>query len=289
MSVPLEIYQAISDLLAAGKRGAVATVIGADGSTPGKEGAKMLVREDGTTVGTIGGGCTEASVWALAREAIAADAPLRERFKLSPKQAGEEGLACGGTVEVFVEPIGTSPRVILFGAGHIAGFVAQFCYLVGLEVQVVDDRAQFANTDNFPHATQIVVSDFESCFEKISVTENTYVVIVTRGHRYDQLTLSGAIKTPASYIGLIGSRIKIAHIVHNLKREGADPAKLERVHAPIGLDIGARSPEEIALSITAQLVADRRSRYVKGDETARQPFHRQEVEDLPAAEPSPRS
>ena len=244
----------------------------------------MLVREDGTTVGTIGGGCTEASVWALARKAIATDSPLRESFQLSPKQAGEEGLACGGTVEVFVEPIGTSPRVILFGAGHIAGFVAQFCHVVGLEVQVVDDRVQFANAEGFPHASKIVVSDFETCFDKISVTENTYLVIVTRGHRYDQLTLAGAIETPASYIGLIGSRIKIAHIVHNLKREGADPVRLDAIHAPIGLDIGARSPEEIALSITAQLVAKRRSRYLKGDDPERQRVPRQAAERLPTIE-----
>lgn len=268
----MDIFQAISELLEGGGRGALATVISANGSTPGKEGAKMLIREDGSTFGTIGGGCTEASVWALARTAMEKDQALRETFKLSPKQAGEEGLACGGTLEVFVEPIG-SPVVILFGAGHIAQAVAKLCDSVGLEVQVVDDREKFANEERFPHATKIVVSDFETCFQKLSVKPSSYLVIVTRGHRYDQLTLAGALATPASFVGLIGSRVKIAHIFHNLKRQGVITQTPENVKAPIGLDIGARTPEEIAVSIVAQLIAHRRQAFVKGNDPERLPLH----------------
>jgi xanthine dehydrogenase accessory factor len=266
----LEVYAEILRLLAEGGRGALATVIGATGSTPGKEGAKMLVREDGSTVGTIGGGCTEASVWALAREVLETDQPRREKFKLTPKEAGEEGLACGGIVEIFIEPIG-SPVVILFGAGHIARSVATLCHLVGLKTKVLDDREQFANQAWFPHASEVIVSDFETCFDKVSINPSCYLVIVTRGHRYDQLVLSRAVKTSAGFIGLIGSKVKIGHIFHALVQEGVSRERLAAVRAPIGLDLGCRTPEEIAVSIVAQLIAHRRKSYVKGDDPERLP------------------
>lgn len=263
-----EIYGEIVQLLEAGRRGALATVIGATGSTPGKEAAKMLIRDDGSTVGTIGGGCTEAEVWALAREAMENDRPLRKSFVLTPKAAEEEGLACGGIVEIFIEPVG-SPVVILFGAGHIARTVAPLCKLVGLNVKVVDDREQFANRGFFPDAGEVIVSDFNTCFEKLTITTASYLVIVTRGHRYDQFVLSQAIKTDASFVGLIGSRAKISRIFRTLMKEGASKERLAQVKAPIGLDVGARTPEEIAVSIVAQLIAHRRQSYRKGNDPER--------------------
>jgi len=264
----VKIYQEILRLLEQGEKGALATVVGATGSTPGKEGAKMLVRADGTFVGTIGGGCTEADVWALAREVIATDRPLRRAFKLSPREAEDGGLACGGVVEVFVEPIG-SPTVYVFGAGHIAHSLIPIANGVGLNTAVVDDREQFASRSRFPEPTQLVVSAFEAVFEKLRITENSYVVIVTRGHRYDEFVLREAIKTRASYIGLIGSKAKITRIFRRLAAQGADPRSLRRVKAPIGLDIGCRTPEEIAVSIAAQLIAHRRRFYVKGGDPER--------------------
>ena len=265
-----DVYSELLRLLAAGGRGALATVIGATGSTPGKEGAKMLIREDGTTVGTIGGGCTEASVWALAREVLETDRPRRERFKLTPKEAGEEGLACGGIVEIFIEPIG-NPVVILFGAGHIARAVASLCHMVGFKTTVVDDREQFANREHFPHASELVVSSFETCFEKLAINPSSYLVVVTRGHRYDQLVLSHAVKTAAGFVGLIGSKVKIAHIFQALRQEGVARERLEAVKAPIGLDLGCRTPEEIAVSIVAQLISHRRKSFIKGDDPGRLP------------------
>jgi xanthine dehydrogenase accessory factor len=263
-----EIYREIVRLLEAGRRGALATVIGSTGSTPGKEAAKMLIRDDGSTVGTIGGGCTEAEVWALAREAIDDDRPLRKRFILTPKKAEEDGLACGGIVEIFIEPLG-SPVVILFGAGHIARTVAPLCKLVGLNTKIVDDREQFASKAFFPTAGEILVTDFETCFEKLTITPASYLVIVTRGHRHDQLVLSQAVRTPASFVGLIGSRAKISRIFRTLIREGASKDRLAAVKAPIGLDLGARTPEEIAVSIVAQLVAHRRRSYRKRNDPER--------------------
>jgi xanthine dehydrogenase accessory factor len=271
----LKVYREIGRLIESGARGALATVIGSTGSTPGKESAKMLIREDGSTVGTIGGGCVEAEVCALARRVIEKEQPLRESFELTPRTAEEEGLACGGTMEVFVEPLG-GPVVYTFGAGHIARSVVQLADIVGLNTVVIDDRSQFCDSRFFPSATELIVSEFEKCFEKLKITTNSYIVIVTRGHRYDRLVLSQAIQTPAAYIGMIGSRAKITRIFHALREEGVPPGQLAKVKAPIGLDIGARTPEEIAVSIVAQLIAHRRRAFLKGDHPERLPERPQE-------------
>jgi xanthine dehydrogenase accessory factor len=231
----------------------------------------MLIRDDGTTAGTIGGGCTEAEVWALARDVMETERPLRKSFKLTPAAAAEEGLACGGIVEIFMEPIG-NPGVIIFGAGHIGRTLVPLLKLVGFHTKVVDDREHFANRGYFPDAGEIIVGDFEDSFGKLTITAATSLVIVTRGHRHDQLVLSRAIQTPASYIGIIGSRAKITRIFRQLVQEGASPERLQQVRAPIGLDIGARSPEEIAISIVAQLVAHRRRAYIKGKDPERLPM-----------------
>lgn len=257
------IYKEIVKLLESGERAALATVIRSTGSTPGKEAAKMLVRADGTSVGSIGGGCTEADVWALARRVIETEEPLRETFTLTPKTAEEEGLACGGIVEVFIEPIG-APVLYVFGAGHIGKHVVRLANTVGINTVVVDDRARFANREHFPDAGEIVVvQDFGEAFERFTFGENSYIVIVTRGHRYDELVLSRAVRTEAGYVGLIGSKAKISRIYRRLVDEGVARSRIEQVHAPIGLDIGCRTPEEISVSIVAQLIAQRRQAFIK--------------------------
>ncbi|HZN56574.1 MAG TPA: XdhC/CoxI family protein [Planctomycetota bacterium] len=260
----MQLYQEITNLLASGRRGALATVIGSRGSTPGKEGAKMLIRDDGTTVGTIGGGCTEAEVWALARDVMDKDRPLRQSFKLTPGAAAEEGLACGGIVEIFIEPLG-SPIVWIFGAGHIGRMLTPLLKLAGFNTRVIDDREQFANRTLFPDAAEVIVTPFETCFEQLAITPSCSIVIVTRGHKYDQLVLSKAVRSRAAFVGLIGSRSKIVRIFRVLRNEGVSEERLRAVKAPIGLDIGARSPEEIAISIAAQLIAHRRRAFIKGD------------------------
>jgi xanthine dehydrogenase accessory factor len=260
-----EVYEEIVRLLARGERAALATVVRATGSTPGKESAKMLIRADGTSLGSIGGGCTEASIWAIARRVIETEEPVLESFKLTPKAAEEEGLACGGIVEIFVEPIG-KPVLYVFGAGHIGQSVVKLAAMAGFVTVVVDDRERFANPTLFPEASRIVVAEFEAAFRELTFNTSSYLVIVTRGHRADQLVLQHAVETPAAYVGLIGSRAKISRIFRQLVDGGTDPARLERVRAPIGLDIGARLPEEIAISIVGQLIAHRRRAYVKDPE-----------------------
>ncbi len=257
-----DIYKEIVKVLETGERAALATVVRSTGSTPGKESAKMLIRADGSSFGSIGGGCTEADVWALARDVLDNEKPRLERFTLTPKAAEEEGLACGGIVEIFIEPIGC-PVVYVFGAGHIGKSVIHLAAMAGLNTVIVDDRERFANQENFPEASRIVVSNFQRAFEELEFSPNSYIVIVTRGHKSDLLVLSEAVKTSASYIGLIGSKAKISRIYRQLVRDGASPESLKRVRAPIGLDIGARLPEEIAVSIVAQLIAHRRHAWIK--------------------------
>lgn len=257
-----QLYREIVQLLERGERAALATVVRATGSTPGKESAKMLIREDGTSVGSIGGGCTEADVWALARDVIDRDRPRLERFTLTPKVAEEEGLACGGIVEIFIEPIGR-PTVHVFGAGHIGREVIALAHRAGFSTVIIDDREQFACRESFPDADRIVVDDLEGVFDSLPIGESSYLVIVTRGHRSDQKVLARAVRTSAGYIGLIGSRAKIGKIFRQLVDEGAPTDALERVRAPVGLDIGARTPEEIAVSIVAQLIAVRRRAFLK--------------------------
>jgi xanthine dehydrogenase accessory factor len=259
-----ELYREVLRILESGERAALATVIGSTGSTPGKESAKMLIRADGSSLGSIGGGCTEADVWALARKVIETEQPMRQSFTLTPKRAEEEGLACGGIVEIFIEPIG-SPMVYLFGAGHIARSVVKIASMAGLNTTVIDDRERFANRESFPDASDVQVLPFEEAFRKLRFTASSYIVIVTRGHRHDQFVLSEAIKTPASYIGLIGSKAKISRIFRNIVRESGDAERLRAVKAPIGLNIGCRSPEEIAVSIVAQLIQHRRRAFVKSE------------------------
>jgi xanthine dehydrogenase accessory factor len=218
----------------------------------------MLVREDGSTAGTIGGGCVEADVWAAAKEVMEKEVPRKLVFHLNNEATYDNGLICGGTVEVFVEPILPQPVVYLFGGGHVATAVAKAAQAAGFGVGVVDDREAFANTQRFPMAQEIHTS-FEDAFEKLKPNGSAYLVIVTRGHKEDMRVLAWAVRTKARYVGMIGSRRKVLSVYKALEKEGYRMDEFERVYAPMGLDIGALSPEEIALSIVAELVAVRRS------------------------------
>ncbi len=157
-------------------------------------------------------------------------------------------------VEILVEPILSEPTVFLFGAGHVSQQVAPIAKKVHFKVVVIDDRAIFANHDRFPEADEVIVSEFEKCFSSLTIDESSYLVILTRGHLYDGVVLEQAIKTSARYIGMIGSRNKIQTLYKNLTKKGVSRETLERVHAPIGLDINSETPEEIAVSIVAELI-----------------------------------
>jgi xanthine dehydrogenase accessory factor len=263
-----EVFAALADALGRGEEVALVTITGSTGSTPQRVGAKMLVYADGRTVGTIGGGCYENDAFWKAREAIKARRPLNVKYELNDDFAQESGLVCGGQMEVFIEPVEASPDVYVFGAGHVGQFVARMAHDVGFRVHVIDDREKFANRDRFDAGIDVIVEHIPTWLETHRLPPTAYAVIVTRGHTHDLDTLRAVVRNPMRYVGLIGSKAKIRRIFDMLVEEGASQESLHAVHAPIGLDIGAITPQEIAVSIVAELVAVKHGKIAKaGDPT----------------------
>jgi xanthine dehydrogenase accessory factor len=255
----MDIYEEIVNLRRAGRRGAVATIVNVRGSIPSFKTAKMLVRDDGSIVGTIGGGCVEADVWQAAREVMESERPRTLSFDLNNDPKYDTGLVCGGTLEIFVEPILPPAELYIFGAGHVATSLYKVARMAGFDITVVDDRDAYANRERFPEAQQVIAEDFDKATTRLTPSESSHIVIVTRGHRDDMRVLRWAIQTPARYVGMIGSKRKTIAIFKELQKEGIPAHLFDRVHAPVGLDIGAITPEEIAVSITAELIAKRRN------------------------------
>lgn len=254
----MDIYEEIVRLRQQGRRGAVATIVNVRGSIPSFETAKMLVRDDGSIAGTIGGGCVESEVWQAAREVMESEKPRTLTFNLNEDPRYDTGLVCGGTLDIFIEPILPPALLYVFGAGHVALSLYRSARTAGFDVSVIDDRANYANRERFPEAKEIIAEDFDKAMASLDPSETSYIVIVTRGHKDDMRVLRWAVKTPARYIGMIGSRRKTITIFRELVKEGIPEQLFERVHAPVGLDIGAITPEEIAVAITAELIAARR-------------------------------
>jgi xanthine dehydrogenase accessory factor len=254
----MDIYEQIVELRRQGRRGAVATIVNVRGSIPSFKTAKMLVRDDGSIVGTIGGGCVEADVWQAAREVMESEKPRTLKFDLNQDPKYDTGLVCGGTLEVFVEPVLPPALLYIFGAGHVSINLCKVASNAGFELIVADDRASYATKERFPAAREVHVLDFDEALAKLEPNEASYIVIVTRGHRDDMRILRWAVQTRARYVGMIGSKRKVIEIAKTLQEEGLPTHLFERVHAPIGLDIGAVTPEEIAVAITAELIAVRR-------------------------------
>jgi xanthine dehydrogenase accessory factor len=238
------------------------TIVRSSGSTPQRTGAKMLVFADGRTVGTIGGGCYENDALGRAREAIASGRPALVKYDLNDDFAEESGLICGGQMEVYIDPIAPSPRLYIIGAGHVGWHLARMAADAGFRIHVIDDREKFASAERFPRAEAIVVDDIPTWLHRADVPASAFVVVVTRGHRHDLDALRALAARDLRYLGLIGSRAKVARIFDALAAESLPPECLDRVHAPIGLDIGAITPAEIATSILAELIAVRHGRDV---------------------------
>jgi len=256
-----EVFAALGEALTRGEEAALVTIVAANGSTPQRVGAKMLVFADGRTVGTIGGGCYENDAFWKAREVLNTRKPVTLKYELADDFAEENGLVCGGQMEVFIEPIEPAPALYVFGAGHVGYFLARLAHDAGFHVTVIDDREKFANRSRFPEATDVVVDDIPAWLERATIPESAYAVIVTRGHRHDLDALRALAPRRLRYLGLIGSRAKVARIYDALLEEGiVERDALAHVHAPIGLDIGAVTPQEIAVSILAELIAVRRGK-----------------------------
>jgi xanthine dehydrogenase accessory factor len=344
-----DIYSEIIEALEKKEKVALATLITRVGSAPRAVGAKYLIKGDGTSVGSIGGGCVEAEVWQEAQKVMQKERGGILHFELTSEQLAEGGLICGGNIDIFLEPlredflniyqeaarirqkggsailatlvsvdgdfpkgegskiliktsgekvgsllggvelekkilgegevtvkekkpkvlvlisenrkteillepVSSEPTVYIFGGGHISEQLAPLAKKVYFKVVVIDDREMFANQERFPEVDEVIVSEFEKCFDQFNMDDSSYIVIVTRGHLYDGFVLEQAVKTTARYIGMIGSKKKIKTLYQNLMKKGISKEALKRVHAPIGLEINSETPEEIAVSIVAELI-----------------------------------
>jgi len=276
------IYKKILDTLNSNKKGALLTVIETQGSTPRKAGTKMFVSEDGETFGTIGGGDFESTLIKLAIDFINrkkskvrnasqikdswdkhmrslqhSENVLIEEFDFSSIDKNKIDMHCGGKMKVLIEPIIPSPKAIIFGGGHISIVLAKILKLLEFNVTVTDDRRKYANKKRFPDINEIIAGDYNKQFSKLKINDNTYLIIVTRAHSQDEICLFHSLKTNARYIGMIGSKNKFEIIKTNLLKRGFRKKDLERIHCPIGIDIGAQTPEEIAISITAEIIKEK--------------------------------
>ncbi|MBF0558539.1 MAG: XdhC family protein [Nitrospirae bacterium] len=260
----MEVYEELLRLRKEGRSSALATIVQCSGSSPQKEGSKMLVRDDGSTIGTLGGGCIEAEVIQEAKMAMADGMPRSIPFNLTEAHGG---LVCGGKLLVFIEPVIPGPRLIILGAGHVGKALATAARFSGFHVTVADDREEHANKENIPDAHELVVNDFISVFSRIPVDHGTFIVIATRGHNHDLDAVSAALKTPSPYIGLLGSKRKKSVLFRALKEQGFQDNAIQRIIIPVGLPIGSATPPEIAVSIMAQIIQHRRlnaSSYISG-------------------------
>jgi xanthine dehydrogenase accessory factor len=327
----MSIYDVVASYLKEEKRGILATVVSKAGAAPRQEGAKMFVGEDKKSFGTIGGGRLEAEAVEKALKSMNTSEARLFHFRMDAKEVADEGMLCGGNVDVLLEPvldrhrevyegirecekkgirsvlvtrfnktplqkslidrngvvwgdsIGTEEmaelrdfwnenrvrlldndtavepllalsNLYIFGAGHVSQFLSKVAKMVDFNVTVIDDRAEFANRERFPEADNVIIDDFNKVFNYLDFSQEPYLVIVTRGHSHDALVLEKSIAQPTRYIGMIGSKRKIRMVLDHIRKKGVNKESLERVHAPIGIDINSETPQEIAISIVAQLI-----------------------------------
>lgn len=243
-----------AELLKEGRPFVLATVVGASGSAPRKAGAKLLLDAEGTFCGTVGGGAVEHAVRSRLAEWLALDEPRLVAFDLTR----DLGMACGGAMQILIEPFGAKPRLVLYGAGHVAICIAAAAVPAGFRVAVVDDRDEWANPQNFPTAEAVVVAPLDGSTDGVPLATTDYVVVVTRGHASDFEMASRALKAGPRYLGVIGSRRKAAALALSLRQAGHSEAAAASVRIPVGVDIGAETPAEIAVSVMAEMIAVRR-------------------------------
>jgi len=249
-----QLYEELLRLSLDGVTAALAVLVERRGSAPQHPGAKMVVRADRTISGTVGGGQLEAEVIDMAIDVLREGKPRTEVIALTP----ERGYLCGGVVRVYIEPVYSPPRLVILGAGHVGKAVAELAHFLGFRVVVADDRRNYAAAEKIPHAECVILADFATPFVTIPVDPKTYLLVATRGHAHDFEAVRAALLTPAHYIGLLGSRKKQAAFRIELLACGFDDQALGRVRMPVGLAIGSVSPQEIAVSIMAEIIQHRR-------------------------------
>ena len=248
------IFESILYLQKTGQPAALVIITRTKGSTPRRPGAKMIVLKDGKTIGTMGGGDLEKKVIEEAVKAINVGEPRITSFTLDIEK-GKLDMMCGGELDVYVEPILPDERLIIFGAGHITRVLAPLMQMAGFQVSVVDDSPDLLQKEKFPEIEDLKLTDMEQFAGDISPDPNTYVVILSREFSKDETIQRQLIQKDFKYIGMIGSMRKIMTMKENLQKQGISKEAFNKLQAPIGLDIGAETPEEIAVSIAAEMIA----------------------------------
>jgi len=248
------IYQELAEILKRGEAAALATIIGKHGSAPRRIGDKMLVRFDGASLGSIGGGKMEAEVIRTAKNAIQKREVSILSFDFNLEEDPDTDVRCGGKLMIMVEPVYPPNPVIIFGGGHVGFAVYSILKTIDFKITIVDDRKAFANKKRFPEAKTVICSPYEKAFAKLKPTPQTYIIICTRAHSHDEKCLGFALSTPARYVGMLGSKKKNAALKKKVKEKGISARRIRDLRAPIGLEIGAVTPEEIAVSIAAELI-----------------------------------
>jgi xanthine dehydrogenase accessory factor len=257
-----DIYEKIVSLRSQGIRFVLATVIAREGMTPPRGAAKMLIDETGGFFGTIGGGIVEAEVVREAKKIIHSGSSKILAIDLTRNDPEENIFVCGGHMEVYLEPMTPNPTLYIFGTGNVGKALADVAAFAGFRIVVVDDRGKYANAERFPRADDFYVDSYENTLKKLKMNNDSYIFISTREHHIDELCLKFAMESSARYIGMLGNRKKVKLLEEYLEGEGMGLSQLRRVSVPIGFDIGAETPEEIAISIAAELVAARKNRDV---------------------------
>ncbi len=262
MADHVDIFEEIVRLRREGTPAALATIVQTRGSTPGQETMRLLVLQDGTFLGTVGGGCLEAEVYEAAKEVIRDENPRTLKFRLAKHDSPDSGLLCGGEVTIFVEPI-TTPQLTIFGGGHVSNALVRVANMAGFRVAITDDRATYARRDRFPEAASVTCQEYVQTVAEMPIQANSYAVIVTRGHQEDGVVLEAFAQRweqgcRLKFLGMIGSKTKRAVLFRHLREAGVAEEFLQAVRSPVGLCLGARTHEEIAVAVVGELISVRR-------------------------------
>jgi xanthine dehydrogenase accessory factor len=253
------LFETVVDLKKSGELSALAIIIKVEGSTPRKTGAKMIILRDGKTVGTLGGGDLEKKVIEEAINVIKQGQPKIASFTLDIEK-GKLDMMCGGELDIYIEPILPDAKLIIFGAGHITRSLAPLMKGAGFKVSVVEDSPDLLQKDKFPETEDLVLTDMEQFARDLLPDPRTYIVLLSRGFSRDKAILTQLIQKDFKYIGMIGSARKIVTMKEGLKKQGVPEEAFLKLQAPIGLDIGAETPEEIAISIAAEIIAAKKGK-----------------------------
>ena len=253
----MSIWHLVAELERENEAGVLCTIIHSQGSTPRHAGSKMLVYTDGSITGSVGGGELEARVIATALDSLQDGKPRRLEYNMNDPGRGDPGV-CGGTVEVYLEPISPQPTLVIVGAGHVGRAIAHLAHWLDFRVVVSDDRPEFCDPEVIPEAAEFFPVPLEDLTEQLKITPWTYMVLTTRSVDVDVPGLPKILETPAAYIGVIGSKRRWETTRRQLQDKGVSADKIDRVQSPMGIEIHAETPEEIAVSIMAEIIQIRR-------------------------------